>query len=375
MNIGYLRASSANTYLDCPFKFFLHFVVGFTSNPGKKAVLGTAAHWVLELLGKAKKTNHYLLGDKYSDYKYLTEIVWARILKQHPEFTFTKADHKFVLDQVESVVFSKYNPLRMKILKTEHQFQIQVQRSGFYYHHANEITDQIHQGFMELRGTIDLITEFDEDTIEVIDYKTGQRTDWITGEVKEFDKFFSDLQLRMYDLATSQLYAKYKNRLLTIIFTRDGGPFTVSFNTQDWEHSLAEFRKIFQRIKDDKLPSRLLDDPTKGLSRWKCNYVCQFGKYQHVYMDDEGSLLFSEHKNTKTDLAPEEIIKDDKVFVKISNEKGSRVCDEYYSILQTHGLKTASQKLYQLRIDVEGVPETSRRNDYSNDSIDKRIIQ
>ena len=74
MKITSLRASTYNTYNDCPWKFYLQYVVGFPSKAGKKALLGTIVHHVLELLAKAKKTGHYKLCDKYSDPEYLLSI-------------------------------------------------------------------------------------------------------------------------------------------------------------------------------------------------------------------------------------------------------------------------------------------------------------
>ena len=35
-------------------------------------------------------------------------------------------------------------------------------------------------------STIDLVTKLDDETIEVVDWKTGRRLDWATGEVKDY---------------------------------------------------------------------------------------------------------------------------------------------------------------------------------------------
>ena len=40
------------------------------------------------------------------------------------------------------------------------------------------------KGQLAIKGTIDLVTKLNDDTIEVVDWKTGRRMDWTTGEVQ-----------------------------------------------------------------------------------------------------------------------------------------------------------------------------------------------
>ena len=57
MNIKFLRASSINTYRGCEFQFFMEQILELPSKSGKKALLGTIVHHVLELMAKGSKTN------------------------------------------------------------------------------------------------------------------------------------------------------------------------------------------------------------------------------------------------------------------------------------------------------------------------------
>jgi hypothetical protein len=56
-------------------------------------------------------------------------------------------------------------------------------------------------------GFIDLVTELDSDTIEVIDHKFGS---WVPG----FDEFSEDIQARLYALISRTLFPQYKEYII-----------------------------------------------------------------------------------------------------------------------------------------------------------------
>lgn len=336
MKIDFLRASSINTYKDCQWKFFLEQVCGFQSMAGKKATLGTIAHHVLEILAKAKKTGHFKLEDKFTNTDYLCRICFNHYAKS-PEgvknglkYGDVGADYKFVVQQVLSVMESKYNPLLLNIIDTEKQFEIEINAPGFEHKYINPSNGQEKSGYMKLRGTIDLVVEADADTIQVIDYKTGERKDWITGKEKEIEDFFTDMQLRVYDIATSKIYSQYKYRLFTIIFTRSGGPFTVTFNAAEYQEALTEISKIYRSILENDRPVRIIDQTGRS-DGWKCKWVCHFGK-------------------TK-------------------DENGQSLCDKYHSMYNPQLPTIGTYNLIEEASSLTG--GASRRNDYSHDNIFK----
>jgi hypothetical protein len=305
-------------------------VVGLPGVTQKSANLGNICHLVLELLAKCKKTNHVKLQDKYSNYEYLLSIVWKRLTKNTPNIVYTDKDYKFCQQQIENVLNSKFNPINLKILDTEKQFEIEIAKPGFQFIDKNNVKRNI-----KFRGTMDLVTEINEDTIEIIDYKTGLRKSWTTGEMKEYDDFLNDIQLRMYNFATSVIYP-HKHRLLTIIFTRDGGPFTVTFTPDDCIKILDILGRKLNEIKNDNYPKRLKDDKSKTSFHWKCKYVCEFGS-------------------------------------KFPLSDGRNQCDTYYSFLQKENdLQKSAEQIYSLSVEGRPVLEKiSRRNDYGRAKIFK----
>jgi len=275
MNIKFLRASSINSYRGCEFAFFIEQILELPNKSGKKALLGTIVHHVLELMAKGKRLGHS--EGFIFDYEKLLDICWKRYTIENPQFEFKNADKKFCLKSVRTVIESQYNPKNLNVLFTEKQFKIPLAGKDFEYNYYDIINGTVEKGNYEIRGTIDLITELDDNTIEIIDWKTGSRKCWNTGECKEYEYLKSkDIQLRVYDLACSIIFPQYKNRLLTIDFINDGGPFTVTFSDEDRNETVNIINNIFKSIKWNQLPSRIKD--TDASNRWKCKSVCHFGK-------------------------------------------------------------------------------------------------
>lgn len=272
MEITYIRSSSFNSFEDCEHKFFQEYILNIPSSAGKKALIGTCVHKVLEILALCKKNNHF--NDKYSDTNYLKKIVWKYLGEPGG---LVQLDYKHYNNCIDDVLNSNLNPLKLNIIKAEQTFHIPIKRKEFEYNYFDLIKKEYNRGFVALKGTIDLITEDDANTIHIIDWKTGKRKDWQTGDEKDFNYLMSkDVQLRMYDLAAYYLYPQYKYRLLTIVFIKDGGPFTVSFSDEDREETLKILAKHYNAVKNNFLPSRIKE--TKPKQAWKCEKTCYFGK-------------------------------------------------------------------------------------------------
>jgi len=252
MNIEYVRSSSIGTYRDCPHKYFLEYVLQIPCPAGKKALLGTIIHHVLEIMARAKRTGHHKLKDKYIDPKYLLDICWKRYTDEEADrFQFTNADYKFCVKSIDKVLTSLYNPLDLNVIKTEQRFKIPITKPGFEFEYHDLATKQVKKGQYEIRGTVDLITQSGKDSIEIVDWKTGKRRCWISGKDKDHESLRDDIQLRLYDLAVSLLYPNYEHIMFTIYYINDGGPFTVAFTPEDREETYQILLKEFNTIQND----------------------------------------------------------------------------------------------------------------------------
>jgi len=332
MRIDNIRSSSYNNYDSCQWDYYLKYDIGFESKGSIKTDMGTLIHLALEILAKVKKNNHHLLKDKYSDPEYIFEVVWNSKTKEWKDIhNFTEKEYDFCKSSFYKIINSRDNPLLLNILDTEKQFSIEIQKRGFSYEDSNGVKQ-----YLKLRGTIDLITISDANTIRVLDWKSGRRNCWITGKLKEIDDFEKDMQLRIYNLALKYIYPQYKNRLFTINYINDGGPFTVSFDDSDIEKTIDNLRRRFQEIRFNNEPSRLKDDPSRKKDLWKCKYVCQFGKQKDEY--------------------------------------GRPVCNTYHNILKDYGIVKTNQILTDISLEGKSL-NISDRNNYNHDRMYRGIIK
>ena len=129
-------------------------------------------------------------------------------------------------------------------------------------------------GNLAIKGTIDLVTKIDDNIIEVVDWKTGQRKNWATGEVKTYEKLLDDAQLLLYNYAISKLYPDYEQAIMSIFFTRDGGPFSMCFDKSDQNRFLEMLRKRYEEIKDNIKPRPI----SSSRRDFRCQKLCHFYK-------------------------------------------------------------------------------------------------
>lgn len=101
-------------------------------------------------------------------------------------------------------------------------------------------------------------------------HNTGQRKDWVTGTVKEYDDLFKDIQLNIYHYCLRQLYPDINNFIVNIFYIKDGGPFDLIFDKKQADETLSKLKKQFMKIREITIPK---------LSRtWKCKKFCHYSK-------------------------------------------------------------------------------------------------
>jgi len=105
-------------------------------------------------------------------------------------------------------------------------------------------------------------------------HNTGARKNWATGEEKTYEKLHDDFQLMLYYYAMSRLFPDYKNKLVTIIFLRDGGPFTMCYEEDTIEKAKAEIKNHLEEVLNTSNP-KLVHPFRKD---FKCYRLCEFYK-------------------------------------------------------------------------------------------------
>lgn len=274
-------------------------MLGIKSPSGKKADLGTNTHKVMEILAGIKlsiqnnKKNYIddFLGSiqvENYDLEDITKRVFEHYKLLFKHHLWTEKDLKTCLNNVNTMVTSHdgmFDPRNREIVSSEGHFDIIVDKPWADYEY--NIDGEILKGKLGIKGTIDLITKANEETLEIIDLKTGRRLDWATGQQKTIDKLYDDAQLRIYHYAVSKMYPDYKYIIVTINFINDGGPFSVLFSKEDLSHTEEMLRKKFETIKKCKKP--------KLSKTWKCTKLCHFGK--NTFENHPSILPILEYRN------------------------------------------------------------------------------
>jgi len=282
MIITYFRSSSYNAHNMCEQQYFFEYVLGWRGPSNKKADKGTIVHKVLEILAVIKQglqDNKKIVDDdtigKIDTNKYnldhIIEQVYQYYTKQFSHHEWEKKDYKDCYSWVYKAINyhnGMFDPRNRTIVCPEQRFDITIEQPWSYYKY--ETNEGVLEGNLAIKGTIDLITKIDDDTYELIDWKTGRRLDWATGAEKTQEKLETDPQLSIYHYALKKIYPNVKNIIVTIYFINDGGPFSVCFNESDLSKTEQMLRDKFEYIKKTKKP--------KLNKSWICNKLCHFGK-------------------------------------------------------------------------------------------------
>jgi len=282
MIITYFRSSSYNTHSMCEQQYFGEYVLGWRGPSGQKADKGTITHKVLEILAvikKAQQDNLDTVDDdvfgliNIQDYNLdkIIEKVYEYYTQQTQHHKWSPKDLKDCRAWVyKAIEFNNgmFDPRNRNVLCPEQHFDFEISKPWAKY--SYNIGSQTIAGNLAMKGTIDLITLVNEDTIEIIDWKTGRRLDWATGEEKTQEKLEKDPQLRIYHYAIKHLYPHIKHIMFSIYFINDGGPFTICFNDSDLADTENMLRAKFEAIKSSRKP--------RLNKSWMCSKLCHFGK-------------------------------------------------------------------------------------------------
>lgn len=266
----------------CEQQYYLEYVLGWRGLSGQKADKGTIVHKVLEILAvikKASQDNIEIADDDIIGKINVSQYSLDHIIKKvYDHYSLQTTHHKWSkkdFDDCYNWVYKAINfnngmfdPRNRNIVCPERHFDFEIKKQWSQY--KFNTPDGILEGNLALKGTIDLVTSVNDNTLEIIDWKTGKRLDWATGQEKTQEKLEKDPQLRIYHYAISHLYPNIDHIIFSIYFINDGGPFSICFDKSDLSATEEMLRQKFETIKRTKKP--------KLNKTWMCNKLCHFGK-------------------------------------------------------------------------------------------------
>jgi hypothetical protein len=313
MDIGSLSPSRAKTSDDCSFKYYMSYTLNISdqlSNSPFASNFGKTVHNVLEEYAKSHGTLNYqqLLLDEINKeglrpYDGMTtaskrvkakffvekacyecpffdkEKQYCNIVSQHiDKFEgCPRSLHEDAIKMTQSAIrrYDKYfktgvksdaNP-NGKIIGVEEEFEFVVGKDKWG-------ADII------MHGLMDLVIEEDKETIIVVDYKTGFKT-------QTTEELIDDMQARMYSIGAKMQFPQYKFVLLTFDYFR-GVPVDIAFSKEQDEVTLDVVRRKWNDIKGTyKIKRRPYD--------WYCQYLCK----RSVCDVEWAKLIAANKKNIK----------------------------------------------------------------------------
>ena len=285
MRIIKCSASAIGLYNHCPFSYYLHYILGMESQAGKAALQGSIVHQTFEWMTKL-----YKRGKTNVDPMWLLNRAWNEHTKASPNISIRRvttridketgelkeaADFKKCRVALETVMANPhYNPYNIKVIDSERWFELEMPGKEW---ECLDKDGKPHQ--FTTRGYIDLVQELSEDTIEIVDWKTGSRKEFYTQIPIDEDVLMREVQPRLYHLAAYFLYPQYKNILITFYYTNDSGPITITLSHDDLTMTIAALNRFFTTVKNDTLMRR---------NRWWTCKMCNFernGICQRVWSD------------------------------------------------------------------------------------------
>jgi len=270
MQVKGLSASSIESFNWCNWRFMMNQILGFEDESGPSATIGHIGHKFLEILTRASIVKHDPKS-KIWNFEYLLNACFNHYYNDLPHVCekIKNPDLKKLALGLEYTLNSIYTPVRDNSLCAEVSFNIDIKEPSFIIkNHQNQ--DDIK--YLKIRGKIDRVDKIDDETIEIIDYKTGTRSNFESKDRSKKDEIYlyKQFQPRIYHYACRYLYPWAKNVLVTFFYMTDGGPITIPFHEEDAIETTEMLRQQHITIKTTT-------DPQKNIT-WKCKNFCSYGK-------------------------------------------------------------------------------------------------
>jgi len=249
--------SALDTYKTCPLKYKYQQIDKIKTPKNKEAIFGTVIHSALKFMFKRDP-----LYPAFNEVINFFSEKWQEQKKEKIEWSEEEQDvyYNDGLDLLKKF-YAKNQPWNFNVVDLESRFETPLE---------NHI----------LTGIIDRIDKPNEDTYEIIDYKTARR-------MPSQETLDRDLQMSIYHLGLIRRWPHLENRKikLSLYFLKHGE----KISTIRDEQSLQETkRSVLSIIKEIEKRSKNSDfSPTSGpLCDW-CGYKPTCPIWMHLYKKDE----------------------------------------------------------------------------------------
>lgn len=298
MIVTYIRSSSYNTWDNCQMQYFQNYVLGLPNPAGAAASKGNLVHKVLELLAARTKAiqdgQDHVIDDGMGRIEIedctpenlmdLAYVYHEKIYDHHAWEPKDKRECMSLVNRVLEFNNGQFDPRKCKVIAPESYFDFEIDKPWAEYYYKLEDGTEL-KGRLRMKGSIDLVTQIRPGMYEMIDYKTGRRSDFATGTEKSYEKLCKDFQLRLYQWAGFKLWPDIDDIMMTIFYVKkaSGGPFTLPWSRDDLPETEDMIRKQFEYIKRTVKPQLnpgppWSSKPNPKIANFKCAKLCAFSK-------------------------------------------------------------------------------------------------
>jgi ATP-dependent helicase/DNAse subunit B len=268
----------------CPFQYYIVYTLGNKFDGNVASNKGNVVHKALEVLGNQKiaiqngKDGYEdeifgYLKNSETDWKWATEAAYDYYVGLEPHLRWNhKKDRADCIEWTERAMTindGAFNPLNLDMIAVEKTFDITFEEDWAKY--SYDFGDgKIVDGYLSIKGTIDMVYRENESVISVLDWKTGRCWDWGRDKPKSYKSLRYDDQLMIYFYALSQAYPEAEHILMNIAYFNTKGVFSLPYEKKDLMMAKEMIKKKFKTIKESQKPY---------LNKsWKCSKLCGAGK-------------------------------------------------------------------------------------------------
>lgn len=297
MIITFFRSSSFTQFDICRASWTFQYALGMKSPSNPAAARGTIVHKGYELLSRqklAQQNGDPTFTDDEIGREFPTgELEAAPAIDLAFDYYTAKEDHidwspadrrtcQKLMRMALEMDGGLWDPRNRKIVAPELYFEFAIEKDWAAYDYTLPDGSKL-QGYLGLKGTVDLLTDVGNNTYEYIDLKTGRRVDYsidnYSKSIKDWKKLRRDAQLSIYFYALSRLFPNVDVITMSILYVKDGGCFSLPYGRED----IAKIERMLKNRFDE---IRNMQTPHFRISK-RCTQYCHFGRTPHL--DHEGN--------------------------------------------------------------------------------------
>ena len=185
MIVTYIRSSSYGCHEMCAMKYFLEYNLGWKGPSNIKAEKGTVVHKVLEVLAIIKLNQQNGVEEfedevvgKVNIFDYDLDDIIHKCTQYYKKYSQNEWKHTGLDERhckqwtYKALEYNdgEFDPRNTHIIQPEQAFDITIHKPWAMYEYELPNGEKI-EGFLALKGTIDQISQVDDNTYQILDWK------------------------------------------------------------------------------------------------------------------------------------------------------------------------------------------------------------